>query len=127
VRCGSYGYGCYNCTPRKILVCGGRDYSNYETLRKLLDEQVSSIDTIIQGGARGADRLAKRYAEERGLTCLEVPAEWEVYKRQAGIFRNLAMLKLDPDLVIAFPGGSGTQHMIEIAAKKGVKIVRSLD
>ena len=28
-----------------------------------------------------------------------------------------------PDLVVAFPGGSGTRHMVEIAQKTGVEVI----
>jgi hypothetical protein len=32
------------------------------------------------------------------------------------------MLEENPDLVVAFPGGSGTRNMVEIARKAGVTV-----
>lgn len=35
------------------------------------------------------------------------------------------MLKLEPDLVVAFPGGKGTQNMIDQAVKAKVRVLVS--
>ena len=52
----------------RVLVCGGRDYSNVEQLYKVLDrvdgswesaDSTGPISTIISGHARGADQLAE--------------------------------------------------------------------
>lgn len=52
-----------------------------------------------------------------------VPANWDVFDRRAGPVRNSWMLDLKPDLVIAFPGGRGTQNMVEQAKKRGIKVM----
>lgn len=46
---------------KKILVCGGRDYTNRKKVYHVLDtlKNVFGEVIIIQGDARGADRLAK--------------------------------------------------------------------
>lgn len=36
---------------------------------------------------------------------------------------NRAMLELRPDLVVAFPGGTGTAHMVSLAKKFGIEVV----
>jgi hypothetical protein len=45
----------------KLLVCGGRDFEDAETLTRSLDEidnDRSPITEVIHGAARGADSLA---------------------------------------------------------------------
>jgi|GEM_PF-907152 len=47
---------------KKVLICGSRYYSNYEKVLKIiknLNSQYGNI-IIIEGGARGADSLAKK-------------------------------------------------------------------
>lgn len=110
----------------RILVCGGRDFNNlklvYTTLDRIKDKYI--VSHIIQGGARGADRLAKRWADETELSCLEFPADWAKYGKRAGFVRNKQMLdEGHPDLVVAFPGGSGTQMMIKIAKEAGLEVI----
>jgi hypothetical protein len=116
----------------RILVCGGRDYLDYLTLQKTLDGVVYDLGcpdeaVIIQGGAKGADFLAKVYAYcwgWGGLHCVEYPADWKTYGKGAGAIRNQQMLdEGKPDLVVAFPGGSGTADMVSRARKASVEVM----
>lgn len=117
----------------KILVCGGREYGDKEALYSFLDsllrEQQDLHDPIthlIHGDARGADSLAQGWAVRNGVQPVRCPALWEGpngYNPRAGLIRNQAMLDLNPDVVIAFPGGRGTEHMKNLARTKGVKLI----
>ena len=109
---------------RKVLVCGGRDYHNKELLFRVLDASNASkpIDLIIHGAARGADMLAQAWADDRGVCCLQFAADWKTDGKAAGPIRNRKMLLEEPDLVIAFPGGSGTADMVRRARKAGVEV-----
>lgn len=51
---------------------------------------------------------------------------WEIHgQRLAGPMRNKQMLvEGKPELVIAFPGGTGTAHMCGIAEAAGVKVLK---
>lgn len=50
-------------------------------------------------------------------------ANWDKQGRKAGPIRNQNMIDLmAPDAVIAFPGGRGTQGMIDLAKKNGVNV-----
>ena len=108
---------------KRILVCGGRDYRNRSKVFETLDAQEGPF-VIIHGAARGADTLAAEYARERGVKAEAYPADWKRDGRSAGYRRNERMLRLRPDLVIAFPGGPGTAHMVEIAQRAGVPTLR---
>lgn len=110
----------------KILVCGGRDYNDYDRLEDELNTlwRVYGDFTVISGMARGADSLAVRYAEQYNCPLEKFPALWDVHGRSAGYIRNQLMLdEGQPDLVVAFPGGKGTENMKTIARKAGVEVV----
>lgn len=109
----------------KVLVCGGRDFADAD----FVDYALSAIRrkhgdfAIIQGGALGADALAKGYGVREGLPVIEVAAPWEKYDKRAGTLRNTWMLEYcEPDVVVAFKGGRGTAHMVRIARERGVNV-----
>jgi len=109
---------------KKVLVCGGRTYSNrarvYETLDALVDKHGPIF--IIQGGATGADTLAADWADVRGMPCAEVKAPWRFYGKSAGPRRNAWMLLLKPDIVVAMPGEVGTSDMRAKAMASGIEL-----
>jgi hypothetical protein len=113
----------------KILVCGGRDYLNYGKVKEVLDSitQDTLNVCIIQGGAKGADYLAKKWAEENGVACMEFKANWNVHEKAAGPIRNKWMLDFgNPDLVVSFPGGAGTKNMETWTNKYEIPLKRIL-
>jgi hypothetical protein len=106
----------------RVLVCGGRDYSDWDVFCNVLDYH--QPDEIISGMARGADMLAATYARRFKIPLLEFPADWNKHGRAAGPIRNQQMLDEGrPDMVIAFPGGRGTADMVSRAKKAGVRVV----
>ena len=54
------------------------------------------------------------------------PAEWDTFGKAAGPIRNGWMLKMEPDLVLAFHNdirqSKGTANMVSIARKKGIEV-----
>lgn len=113
----------------RVLVCGGRDYKDREVLFRTLsniDAYEYHIDTIIEGGARGADMLAREWAIENRRGYITVEADWDRFGRQAGPVRNQQMLvQTRPELVVAFPGGKGTADMVERAKKAGLEVIEA--
>jgi predicted Rossmann-fold nucleotide-binding protein len=113
----------------RVLVCGGRHYNDEERVNAELDALVKEHGWIIviEGGATGADTLARNWAtlhrgEDVALKTFE--AEWRLHGRKAGPIRNRRMLiEGQPDLVLAFPGGSGTSDMVGKAMAAGVRII----
>lgn len=114
----------------RILVCGGRDFNDWDFLNQTLHHVVYdgghtnySKITIISGGARGADSLAIKWAKFFGCKLKEFPADWHKYGKSAGAIRNQQMIDEDkPDFVVAFPGGTGTADMIRRAKKAGITV-----
>lgn len=119
-----------------VMVTGGRTYTDKEEVRRNL-LPFGLGDILIVGGADGADELARRYWHYKlELPYVVMPAPWSRVGRPAGMMRNQAMLvgnaiapyaELVPELVIAFPGGRGTQAAMGMAEAKGIPIARSLD
>lgn len=126
----------------RIVVCGGRNYGSppwpvatqeqlaladrqREHVYRVLDSM--DVDEVCHGRARGADLAASDWASSRRIPCQEFPAHWRpggVYDPRAGLRRNWQMLdEFKPDLIVAFPGGKGTAHMMTIAKRSGVEVL----
>lgn len=122
-----------------VLICGGRDLTDWrwfaDELEKIAFDYFprTSPDKygnflysvkIIAGGARGADTLAYDWAVVNWTKYQEFKADWNKHKKAAGPIRNQQMLDEGrPELVIAFPGGSGTADMVRRAKKAGVRVI----
>ncbi len=110
----------------KVLVCGGRDYSDADKVYTYLSG-LPTIDLLIHGAARGADLIAEDWAKTNQVNYVGIPAKWKRYKNSAGPIRNKEMLNFKPDLVIAFPGGKGTADMVSKADNAGISVVEVED
>lgn len=110
--------------PARLIVCGGRDFHDYYRLCNIMDRlaAIRPIEVVFHGNARGADSLADRWCRERGVKVFPVPAQWAKHGRRAGPIRNQQMLGQGIDLVVAFPGGKGTEDMVGRAHKAGVMV-----
>lgn len=114
----------------KVLVCGGREYTDYRELCLKLDviHTEREFTLLVHGDAKGADKLAGRWAVERGIQQVKVPANWEGLDTKAGMVRNQLMLDLvSPEVCVGFPGGIGTNKMMFMAHKQGVEVVDTDD
>jgi hypothetical protein len=79
---------------------------------------------LIEGDARGADRIAGEWADLRDIEHIKFTADWKKFGRPAGPIRNEQMLREGkPDLVIALPGSRGTAHMVRIAREASVRVI----
>lgn len=110
----------------KLIIAGGRDFSDYKLLCLTLLEY-KDIDEIVCGAARGADTLGSTYAISNNIPIKYFPANWDKYGKQAGFIRNAEMAEYGTHLLAFWDGKSkGTKHMIDTATKKGlsVQIVR---
>ena len=114
----------------RLLVCGSRAWSDYRRLRRTLEATVAQAEgvTVIEGGARGADRMAGHLACMHGWGLEVYPARWQQEGRAAGVRRNARMLQEGrPDLVVAFTVGPlqqsrGTADMVRRAREAGVPV-----
>lgn len=110
----------------RILVCGGRDFSDRDAVYGVLNSYDTGEKeiTIISGGAQGADTLAHDWALVFRKDTMIFHADWKTHGKAAGPIRNAEMLRVGkPDFVVAFPGGRGTAHMVSIAEAAGVPVI----
>ena len=81
------------------------------------------VDTVVSGGARGADSLGARWAHERGLKLVEFKADWKKYGKKAGFIRNHDIVNMCDELVAFWDGQShGTKHDIDLANEQGKRV-----
>jgi predicted Rossmann-fold nucleotide-binding protein len=111
----------------RVLVCGGRDNHDEEYVEKALDRLLATrgpFERLIHGDARGVDRMAGKWARDHGVLEWDFLPEWHRVDHNDGEGRNQRMIAEGaPDLVIAFPGGVGTENMIELARAAGIEVM----
>jgi len=112
----------------KILVCGSRDLGDiglvFNTLNSIHEK--TPITFLVNGGANGADYLSTLWAQALDVEYKEYEADWDQYGKSAGPIRNATMLRENPDtkLVLAFPGGRGTEDMVSKAEEAKIEVIR---
>jgi len=109
-----------------VLVCGGRAYFKRARVFEVLDRihALECITLLVDGAAPGADLDGYRWAVARGVPTSRYRAAWRRYGLAAGGIRNRRMYRASrPDLVVAFPGGTGTADMVRVARSGGTRVV----
>jgi hypothetical protein len=104
------------------IFCGSRKWTDRERIRCDL-KSLPPGSIVIEGGAPGADRIAREEAQALGIHVATVRALWDFYEKSAGYRRNEAMARLQPDYCYAYPlDGPGTKHMIDIAEANCIQV-----
>lgn len=111
---------------KQVIVTGGRDYEDAAMVYDVLE--FINPDVVIQGGASGADRLAREWGERKGKKVFTYEAKWTEHGRAAGPIRNGVMLGAYPAaMVIAFPGGNGTADCVKQALALNRLVLESVE
>ena len=107
----------------KLAVVGSRTFDDYKKLERHLDGLDGPITLIVSGGARGADSLAERYANEHAITTKIFYPDWNQFGKSAGYRRNKDIVDFS-DALIAFRvnRSKGTTHSINLALEKGIPV-----
>jgi len=113
----------------KVIVAGGRDFTDYALLQSTLQHLLSkkSDIEIVSGVARGADSLALQFATKYNLPVKIFPANWDLYGKSAGFKRNIEMAEYADACVCFWNGKSkGTADMIRVARlyKLQVRVIK---
>ena len=118
-----------------ILICGGRDLNHADAWNALerdcldfvaerLGINRPKVWRVIHGGAKGADSAAGEWAKSEGAKVVVYPANWKLHGKAAGPIRNRQMLdEGKPDVVVALPGGRGTEDMVRQAEERGIPVI----
>ena len=133
---------------KRILITGSRDWSDpsrvaVALVRAIHDRRWDWNEVVVVHGAcrTGADAQADIYAEMLALAREPHPADWNRYRKRAGVIRNSEMIKAGADLCLAFigncttpscsrpkPHGShGASHCADAAEKAGIETIRYLE
>lgn len=111
-------------TEFKLCIAGGRHFQNFSEVETharywLRVLRQFGLELVInEGGALGADRCGRRFAEEYCLLYVTYKADWGRYKNAAGMVRNNIMLKDSHGLLAFWDGESkGTANSISLAKK----------
>ena len=78
------------------LICGGRDFVNKELFRSAMYDLISlrgMPSVVVQGGAKGADTLAKEWAEHHAIRVETEKAKWNVYGTRSITSLSTVMIK----------------------------------
>ena len=108
----------------KVIIASSRGFSNYKLLKEKCNEYLREKRKeyniiIISGGARGADTLGEKYAQDEGFSLEVFPANWNKFGKSAGFIRNEQMAEVADALIAFWDGKShGTKHMVEIMENK---------
>ena len=109
----------------KLAIVGSRNYSNYTQACQQIDialsqwsKSPSDVTEVVSGGAAGADKMAERWARERGIPVKVFKPDWDKHGKAAGPLRNQSIIEYATH-VVAFPSreGRGTQDSISRAKK----------
>jgi hypothetical protein len=111
----------------KVIIAGGRDFDDIGLLNRecnhYLRNQEAKDITIVSGLANGADLAGLAYGVSRSLKIKQFPAHWKQFGRSAGMIRNREMADYSDALIAFWDGKSkGTEGMIKIAKKQGLKV-----
>jgi hypothetical protein len=106
----------------KLAIIGSRNCPPID-IEKYLDY---IPDTIVSGGAIGADTYARKFAKKKGLKMIEFFPNYEKYGNIAPLVRNKLIVE-ECDSLIAFWDGKsrGTKFTLDYAKEKNkpVKII----
>lgn len=114
-----------------LLIAGSRDYTDYEEFSRIADYLLSQVRNnyrilILEGEARGTDTLARKYAIEKNYQLAPFTANWDLYGKAAGLWRNelmvseLSLYKHRAALFFWDKESRGTRHCIGEVAKSGI-------
>jgi predicted Rossmann fold nucleotide-binding protein DprA/Smf involved in DNA uptake len=120
----------------KLAIVGSRTFNTEDNFGLMIDILTSYLfnaadrsfyfDTIISGGAKGADSFAKQFASDFEIEYVEFKADWNTNGKSAGMIRNKLIVDAC-DMVLVFWDGEsrGTKNTIDLAkaAKKPTFII----
>jgi YspA, cpYpsA-related SLOG family len=105
----------------KVIIAGSRTITNYEIVRKAIENSGFKITEVVSGTANGPDKFGERWAYINKVPIQQFPAQWKktindktFIDKSAGFRRNREMANYAEALIAIWDGYSkGTFHMID--------------
>ena len=122
-----------------VLVTGGRCFVEEFPIHDALDRIEALCDAaprrlelaVLQGGAAGADRIAREWAWHNNIRIITERADWTRLGKAAGPLRNQRMIdKYQPDICLAFPSdpiGPGTADTMQRCRAAAIPVFAYVD
>ena len=105
----------------KLAIIGSRGFDDYAFMLQKIHEliDINVLHTTVSGGAKGADNLAERFADDYDLKKVIFKPEYQRHGRAATFIRNRLIVDT-ADVLIAFWDGksTGTKYTIDYAKKQ---------
>lgn len=101
----------------KIAVVGSRGIGDIIILEQIWERLKFGFEghTIVSGGAKGVDQIARKFAFEHKIPIIEHLADWNKYGKKAGYLRNKDIIEECDCCIAIWDGDSpGTAHDIRL-------------
>jgi hypothetical protein len=109
----------------KVAFTGGHDCSDHQRIWAALDKVRAKHPSMVLlhgGSPTGAERIAARWADHRGVTHIAFKPKWHLHKNAAPFKRNDELLEALPIGVVVFPGSGITDNLADKARKLGIPL-----
>ena len=109
-----------------VAVAGSGDVEDAGPIHFALDRVRSKYPdmVLVHGGGPGAEKIAARWAEARGVHQVVCKPDWNAHGRSAPFRRNDQLLSLLPKGVIGFPGSGISENLLDKAVQLGIPVQR---
>ena len=109
-----------------VAVAGSGDVEDAGPIHFALDRVRSKYPdmVLVHGGGPGAEKIAARWAEARGVHQVVCKPDWNAHGRAAPFRRNDQLLRLLPKGVIGFPGSGISENLLDKALQLGIPVQR---
>jgi hypothetical protein len=109
----------------RIAVTGGVEYQDHNRIWAVLDKVKTKHPDLVLlhgGSPRGAELIAAKWADNRGVAQVVFKPDWNRHKNAAPFKRNDTLLDTMPIGVVAFPGSGITDNLVDKAKRLGIRI-----
>lgn len=109
----------------KVAFTGGLDCNDVPAVWAALDRvRAKHPDMVLLhgGSPKGAELIAQKWAEHRGVTPIPFKPDWTRHAKAAPFKRNDAMLDVLPIGVVVFPGTGIQDNLADKARKLGIPL-----
>ncbi len=108
-----------------VAIAGGRDADAGAVFESLDKARAKYADLVLaHGGGPGVEKIAARWAEQRGVHQVVCKPDWDRHGRAAPFRRNDELLNLLPKGVIVFPGNGITANLADKATAMGIPVMK---
>ena len=111
----------------KVALTGGTDFNDHRLIWGKLDQVRTKYPdmVLLHGGSpKGAELIAAKWAEARGVTQVVFKPDWTKHAKAAPFKRNDAMLVVLPVGVLVFPGNGIQENLADKAKKLGIPVMK---